>query len=962
MPAAQTVHTILNQRRRRAMRYRRTPSARAGRLGLGLGMVAVLLIAGLFLWLGLAYADLTRDLPSLQTLAVKLDPHTGVWLQPTRLYDRSGTHLLKTLEAPGAPRQYLSLDATQTDHIPDSLVKVTLATFDPTFWSNPGYVFTGLWSGEHPTLAEQLVSDLLIEDETPGLRRNLRERLLAAQLVQTYGRDQVLEWYLNSAAYGKLAYGAESAARLYFGKPASQLSLAEAAVLVAAQRAPALNPLDAPAAAIQAQREIVGRMYEQGSITADEARNALVEPMVFKTPAAAQNEPAPAFVELALEQLGSVYSQRQIEQGGWVVITSLDYDLQKQALCATQTHLLRLQGNPKVVQTQDGAACKAALLLPTLSPEARDLPNELSAAVEVLDPQTGQVLALTGEIRPNGVQSPSNSHEPGSLLTPLIYLAGYARGFGPGSLAWDIPANAAALPADLQTVDGRYHGPVRMRVALANDYLGPAYQLLQQITPDSVWRQAQTFGLPYDPGGANAEFPGIGTKISLTQAVQAFGVFANQGILAGQTWGSPQKSLRSSTILRVESASGSLAQDWNTPVTQSVSSPQLAYLVNSVLSDEPARWASLGNPNPLEIGRPAGAKLGRTSSANAWTVGYTPQRVIGVWLGAPAGTTWQGQIDPLLSADLWHGLAQWSLRDASPAGWDMPVGISTVDVCDPSGELPSADCPAVVSEYFLNGSEPTQVDDLYQSVQVNRETGRLATVFTPADQIEQRVVMNVPSDALDWARSSGQAIAPTDYDLLQAPAVLADAHISAPAMFSAVRGKLTLTGTAAGQGFVSYTVQVGQGINPQEWVQIGPNTTTPVEEGKLAEWDTQGKSGLYAVRLMVVRANQRVDIATLQLTVDNQAPNVKIVFPKNGTALKYPDEAQMTLQAQAADDTGVTRVVWSVGGSVVGEEDAAQFDLAWRPDAPGKYVLTARAYDRAGNVGESAPVSIRFDR
>jgi hypothetical protein len=96
--------------------------------------------------------------------------------------------------------------------------------------------------------------------------------------------------------------------------------------------------------------------------------------------------------------------------------------------------------------------------------------------------------------------------------------------------------------------------------------------------------------------------------------------------------------------------------------------------------------------------------------------------------------------------------------------------------------------------------------------------------------------------------------------------------------------------------------------------------------------------------------------------VDNQAPNVKIVFPKNGTALKYPDEAQTTLQAQAADDTGVTRVVWSVGGSVVGEADAVPFDLAWRPDAPGIYVITARAYDRAGNVGESAPVTISFAR
>ncbi len=177
---------------------------------------------------GVVYSSITEDLPSLAALPDLLDPPDGILRQPTRLYDRTGEHVLLTLENPGADgSQYLTLDSGEPNFLPASLISATIATQDPYFWKHAGYSLDGIRQNAHPTLAQQLVSNLLLWDETPGLRRALRERLLAAQITSHFGRQQILTWYLNSVNYGRLAFGADAAARVYFGKPASRAHLAE---------------------------------------------------------------------------------------------------------------------------------------------------------------------------------------------------------------------------------------------------------------------------------------------------------------------------------------------------------------------------------------------------------------------------------------------------------------------------------------------------------------------------------------------------------------------------------------------------------------------------------------------------------------------------------------------------------------------------------------------------------------
>jgi membrane carboxypeptidase/penicillin-binding protein len=948
---------VIRFRRRRLARQRSAFSMQLRPLGTGLLLAVCLLLAAGWAALGIAYADVTRDLPSLAALPALFAPGSGPRLQPTRLYDRTGQHLILALENPGAPRRYLPLDDTSPDALPASLVRMTLAAKDPSFWTNPGYSLSGLLNGSHPTLAQALVADTLLAEEPASLRKNLRERLLAAQITARYGRRQILEWYLNSVDYGHYAVGAGAAAQAFFGKPAHDLNLGEAAVLVAVSNAPALNPIDAPGAGVQLREQLLELLLANRLISNVDLNEALSAPLTFRSSPAGDGSLAPAFTRLAVSQLQDALGAVRVIHGGLTVITTLDLDLQRQTLCSVQTHLLRLQGNPKDLPAADGAACQAARLLPTLAPEARDLPQGISAAAAVLDPQTGELLALTGAATPQRETDTPGEHTPGTLLSPFIYLAGFARGNSPASLVWDLPG----APVDLPNPGGKALGPLRMRSALVSDAWAPAAQLLSDLGAQGVWRQTGLLGLSEAVSGAGEKgFPLSSGKAGLVEVGQAYGVIANQGVLAG--YSGAAGGLRSNTILSIDSAGEGRLMDRTAPATQSVVSASLAYLLNSVLSDEPARWPTLGFPNDLEIGRPAGARLGRTLTGDAWAVGYTPQRVVTVWLGPPPDSTWKGSLDPQLAAGLWHALIQWASRDQPARGWNVPAGVSSVRVCDPSGMLPTADCPSVVDEVFLSGNEPTQADTFYQSFQVNRETGRLATVFTPPQSVEQRVFPVLPAAALIWAKQAGLALAPDIYDDIPPQPALADAAINTPAMFGVVRGKVAIRGTASAADFASYRVQVGAGLNPTEWVQVGAEGTSVVTGGTLAEWDTQGLDGLYAVRLLVVHRDQRVETATLQVTVDNTPPKVALVYPGAGETFPFSQVKVISLQAQVEDAVGVARVEWWVDGRLVKSVSHTPFSLPFVASAPGAHSVMAKAYDQAGNEADSGTVNFSFGK
>ncbi len=831
--------SLVRSRRNRRLDERGVRQTRLRMGGVGLGILFSFLLALLILAAALAYADLTRDLPNVALLPALLNPPDGLLLQPTLLYDRSGQHLLLTL-APGnsdASRRYIPFNPQSPQHLPDSLANATVAIADPNFWSHGGYLLSGWNDPEaHPTLAQQLVSDLLLYNEPPSLRRALRERLLAAQITSEYGRTQVLEWVLNSADYGNDAYGAEAAAQLYYGKSATELSLAESALLAATSQTPGLNLLDARDLAIQRRDKTIQLMARLRLISRKQAAQALAETVPAAGPLQnAAHSNASAFLNLVIHQVDGQFTRPRVERGGLRIVTTLDYDLQQQAACTTLVFAARLAG---AADPSASAPCPAADALPLLSPDTTFAEPSLSALI--YDPASGQVLAAVGETL-RGVETPFLSpHDPGSLMTPFVYLTAFTRGLSPASLVWDIPPLGEPLdPGAL------FHGPVRMRIALANDYALPAQTVEAQMGSAAIDRTESSFGLS------------AGKKTLLDMAA-AYGIFAAQGVRYGQP--GPTR------VLRVEGLDHSVWLDLTNPQAQPVLAAPLAYIMNHVLSDEAARRPSLGHPNALEIGRPAGVKIGQTQARlDSWTVGYTPSRLVAAWVGTQ--TAQSANLSPPLAAALWSALMQAATQSLPAEAWTAPAGVTSMDVCDPWGLLPTPDCPSVVKEVFLNGNEPTQADTLYRTFQINRETGLLATVFTPPQLIEDRIYMVVPPEAQSWAKAANIPVAPSAYDAIQAPRINVDVRITSPAMFADVSGRVQITGTASGDTFDHYRVLVGQGLNPQQWIVVGNDSTARVEDGLLATWDTMGLSGLYAVELQVIRSDQQMDTAVVQVTV-----------------------------------------------------------------------------------------------
>jgi len=968
---------IIRMRRRRWNKYHHTTIQRGG---LGLALLISLSILVMAFGSTILYVLATRDLPSPEIIALQLEPPDGLLLHPTRFFDRSGEHLIHSVENPTIQdRQYLPLETSgevtgDQEMLPSVLVSATIAISDPTFWSNPGFSLQGNRQGTPTTLAQKLVLDLLVWDEPAGVRRDIRERVLAAQITSNYGREKVMEWYLNNTDYGNLAYGAQAAAQVYFGVTAGKLTLPEAAILAAVAESPALNPFDSPLTALERGKIVIEAMAGQGLITEEQAAAAKSTEIRFQEPLPSQNVLAPTYINLVLDQLSKTIPIDRLKRGGFDIITSLDYDLQVQTSCATRIHMARIQNFTGSTPSQATDNCPASQLLPTLnldrdSTGATPFGKDLSANVIVLDPVMGQILAMVAESPMRTEAGVILPHPPGSLTTPFIYLTAFTRGFNPASLVWDIPLGDPASPFEKSDP---YEGPLRLRNALANDHLIPAIKVLQQIGLGNVSQTARQLGLTsisIDVRNQNndecleCQFVLRGDEITLIETVQAFGVFANQGYLVGHPSGGflteGLEPLQVTTVLNIQKAPTPLDSTLPEVQTRPVISSQLAYLVSHILSDETARWSSLGHPNPLEIGRPAGVKMGKTvDGTDVWTVGYTPQLVVGVWMGTPPQSN-NLEVPPKVASILWHAVIQSATQDLPVADWPIPEGITILDICDPSGMLPTLQCPTIVSEIFLSGQEPTQPDNLYQSYPINKETDRLATVFTPPDLIEERIFLNVPPEATSWAESVGLETPPGTYDVIYTPSMSPDAQIEYPSMFGTLHGEVTVKGTARGEDFVSYRLQAGEGLNPDGWTVVEEDRSVPVVNGILGTWDTSNLEGLYALQLIVLRDNQRVDTTTIQLTLDNQPPTVGISFPIEGEPFNSKLDKTITFLVDVSDNMGIAEVNYTIDGLLVATQTQPPYAYPWQVTT-GKHTLTVKAFDRAGNSA-SASLSFQVD-
>ena len=983
-----TTRQIVQRRRARRQRNR-TGARQAARwlVVIALSFLA-LNVLGAFTGVGTvlsAYGYYAQTLPEPGAIqAVEEDFET------TKIYDRTGEHLLyEVLDPLGGDRTWADIE-----DISLHMRQATVALEDKTFYENPGYDVEGigraLWNNltggslqGGSSITQQLVKNVLIEPEArteASYERKLQELILAIRISNVYSKDQILEWYLNTNFYGNLAYGVEAAARVYFDKPARELTLAESSMLAAIPQSPALNPVDNYELARERQWLVLEMMIEQGLITREEGEVAFNVELDIHQPEERFDLLAPHFSVAARKQLEELFGENLVHRGGLVVYTTLDYDLHLQVECAARSQLARLAGQPAgtVVPAADGSECRAAEFLTPLPAgfAGRDH-NATNAAVVVMNAQTGEVLTMLGsrdyynESIDGSFNVAQALRQPGSAFKPFTYLTAFMQGYTPATMtldvrtAFDIGSNQPYVP---ENVDRVFHGPQSIRSALANSYNVSAVQVQEWVGIDNTIRTAHALGINTLDRGLDHYGLALalgGGETTLYDLTYAYGVLANSGTMAGIPVPQDQRrpgfrTLDPSLLLRVETREGDILWEYGKGTTfgqNAVVEPSLTYLINDILSDDEARWPSVGPNSALLLSRPAAVKTGTTNEyRDALTVGHTPQIVTGVWVGNSDNSPMIDVLGIIGAAPLWHAVMEYAHLDRPVQAWERPADIVELAVCETSGLLPTEHCPTT-REIFRQGTEPTTPDNVYQLFQLNRETGRLATVYTPAELVEEQVFMVLPPEAADWVREAGLPQPPDEYDAIASPGSAGDVAITSPSPFSTVRGAVEITGSARDSNFASYRLDYGEGINPTEWTQIGTTHTSPGSNTELEVWDARRLEGLYSLRLTVIRRNNTIVESIIPVTVDNSPPLIDVLYPADRETFTPADE-YVVIQPNVADNLSMDRVEFYVDGQLIAISTVAPYNERWIISGTGQHFIELRAYDAAGNMSISKRITI----
>ena len=678
---------------------------------------------------------LVGNLPAPDALIKRSSPDT------TKIYDRNGRLLYEVLDPRAGRRTRVPLS-----ELPTYFREAVVAVEDASFYSNPGVDVSGIMraavqnlrAGEivagGSTITQQLARDVLLSQEERESRsyvRKLREAFLAVRLTQTYSKDQILDMYLNEVYFGQLAYGAEAAARTYFGKPARDLDLAESALLAGLIQAPALyNPFVNFDAARARQAIVLGLMVKSGSITLAESQVAQAEPihLVASTPTATLR--APHFVSYVRNLLEERYGPEQVNHGGLKVITTLDIDLQERA-----QEIVRQRLDELARRTRDEGA-----------PDY----NVNDAAVVVLDPSTGQILAMVGsaDYFDNAIDGAVNvalaNRQPGSAIKPITYATAFSRDWTPATVVSDVPTaflTKENQPYEPENYDRIWHGPISLRQALATSSNMVAVKVLDHVGLPAMIQTAQALGISTfgDPDRFGLSLTLGGGEVKLLELTAAYAAFPNQG-----------RRVDPVPILSVNGV------PWSQPSNpEPVLSPQVAYLITSILSDDSARIPAFGEDSVLDLSRPAAAKTGTTTDfRDNWTIGYTPDLVAGVWVGNADNSPMYKISGVTGAGPIWHDVMEEALKNRPVRDFSRPDGLVDVQICDTSGLLATPDCPRQRSEVFIAGTEPTRPDDSYRAVLLDSATGLLWKEGCHGQPIE-RVYRFLPPDAQEWGRKQG---------------------------------------------------------------------------------------------------------------------------------------------------------------------------------------------------------------
>jgi membrane peptidoglycan carboxypeptidase len=906
-----------------------------------LGLIFVILAAiGIALWYSNAVAPYSDQIAALASYNPPF--------QTARIFDANGDLIVELNSQETGARTSLPLD-----EMSPFIVHAIISQENKRYFEDPGFDIIaivrafiqnvsggGIESGAS-TITQQIARNLVLQDTEISTERKVNEIVVALEIANNYDKNFILELYLNEVFFGNQAYGVEAASQFYFGHGADELNYAESALLASIIPSPASNdPVVNRPTAITGMRSTMGKMLDVGCLqfqhgdwlnrgefcinentqvsfqgddvfllrlnSQDEINGGLATLQIAEIETA-EYEPRnvrmkyPHFINYIQAEIEAEYGTNALFQRGFNIYTTLQPSVQETA--------------------QDTLSQQVELLVDT---------GVNTGAVMVTDPSTGAIRAMVGshdfsdEVagQVNNVQT---YQQPGSSIKPIVYAGTLVGNQGnyltPASILWDVPVTYDVGGGSTYTpinFDRRFHGAVPLRFALQNSYNVAAVKAYTFIGNEGFVSIAQSLGLHFQEGSLPGLASALGSnEVRLIDMMGAYGTFANNGQLT------PLYAIDRIT----ETVDGQPVEVPMAVRPESVQaiSPQVAYLIQNILSDDNARAGTFGPDSNLTLARlgilptqnRVSAKTGTSNdSRDLWTMGFTHNAVVGVWLGTYDNSPTFNTTGYNSAAPVWNRVMEAALRGRQVDEFQNP-GLIAREICRTTGTLSYEGCPERTTDLFIQDKFPPSPDQGFvQNITIDSWTGLRANEFCD-DYIVQETFasINDPS-AVEWLNhtAEGQTFAQVvglPIPLKAAPEQscsqgqgLPSIRMSFPNANQTIIGSVTIAGQVQASNFVSYDLSYSTAQQPDNFIQISSSSTQVQTNGSpLGTWETsQVTNGSYIIRLTVVSNSGGAIVVDTPVIVDNPLPTpMPTVIPTQvlntgssssavaGTAIPFPN-------------------------------------------------------------------------
>jgi penicillin-binding protein 1C len=906
-------------------------------------ILAVLVVGSIGIY---QYFRISSSLPDVSELR-----ENAAKFETTRILDREGNLLYEILDPNAGRRTYIPLEDIST-----YMIAATIATEDKDFFTNPGFdlfaMIRALWqnytAGEiqsgASTITQQLARALLLDPSEryeQSYERKAREIVLSYEITRQYSKEEILELYLNENFYGNMAYGVQAASETYFNTNAETIDLMQASFLAGLPQGPSIYDIyNNREATLYRQRSVLVLMYELSQergcievgadrspvcVSYTEATQAGIDLANYDFPEVRFNMTYPHWVVYIRSLLEEQFDPQTIYRSGFTVHTTLDPDLQREA---------------ERIVSEQVAALKAN--------------NASNGALLALDPQTGEILAMVGsaDFHDDAIDGQVNmalsqTRQPGSTMKPLTYVAAFEKGWTPSTLIWDVPTEFPPSTDPFDTnppykpvnYDEKFHGPVTVRSALANSYNIPAVKALEFVgiydDPDTPFEEGlipfarrlgitsltrSDYGLSLTLGGG---------EISLLELTSAFGVFANQG-----------RQVPPVGISKIVDHTGNVVYAYDPPVGQQVVRAEHAYLITDILSDKQARVPMFGTNPVINLAFPAAVKTGTTNDfRDNWTIGYTPDLVVGAWVGNTDYTPMENTSGLTGAGPIWADFMTFGINEmegGSPSPFIRPPGVVDRVICAISGTEPSEWCPQQQSEIFAADQPPTpKSEDLWKKVTIDTWTGLGVSEACDA-YTDQKFAINVDDPwAVRWLKENPQGLAWAEEMGFSSPLFFvperncrADDPRPVITLVGIVDGQTVKTNpldiigiVAATENFDYYTIEWGRGAEPVSWKTLVDREETPQETpDQLYEWDiSEIKPGIVTIKITIhsteeTYAEKRISL-NIQLPTPTPTPTPTLTPTRTPTPTHTPTATRTSTFTPTTTSTGTATPIPTLTGT-----------------------------------------------